>query len=283
MLLEGAVRVFKPRGDGGSDEVAQYTPGDTIGDFDFIRRTEYEASAEALEDSALIMFPGTGLSMEDFIAEEPLIVSRILLNSIVMMTNRIKSTQQILLENLSWVNELHRRAYEDPGTGLWKQSFLSDESGRILEAPTGLIMLKPDHFKILVDSRGHETGDEAMVRIAMILKTFARRIGRGWAMRFKSNETGLVINKCPRPLTEKVAMELSRSIAGMEPVPAQGELPPFSFTGTIVYSVWPEDGPVWDTLFHETYAMLLSVWKKGGGGQIRACKDEPAPVRRESA
>ena len=268
VLLEGAIRIYKPRDDGGHDELAQYASGDTIGDFDFARKAEYDANAEATEDSVLVMFPGMGFSMEDFIAEEPYIVSRILLNSIVMMTGRIKSTQNILLENLSWVNELHRRAYEDPGTGLYKQTFLADEINRILEEPMALIMLKPDRFKILVDSRGHEAGDEAMVKIAMILKSFTRKINRGWAMRFKSNETGLLINRCPRPMAEKLSKDLKDAIESIKPVPAQGDIPPFSFTGTIAWSVWPIDGPTWETLFKGTYALLLETWKSKGGGGI---------------
>jgi diguanylate cyclase (GGDEF)-like protein len=268
MLLEGAIRVFKLLEDGDSDELAQYAPGDTIGDFDFARKADYDATAEAVEDSVLVMFPGMGFTMDDFVTEEPYIISRILLNSIVMMTDRIKSTQKMLLENLSWVNELHRRAYEDPGTGLWKQTFLTDEINSILEVPMALIMLKPDRFKILVDSRGHEAGDEAMVRLAMVLKTFTRRVGRGWAMRFKSNETGLLINKCPRALVEKVVKELEKAISALDPVPAQGDIPAFTFSGTIAYSIWPEDGHNWETLFKETYALLLDTWKSGGGGKV---------------
>jgi diguanylate cyclase (GGDEF)-like protein len=265
MLVEGSIRVFRPRDDGGNDEMAQYAPGDTIGDFDFARKSEYDAAAEALEESVLVMFPAMGLAMDDFIAEEPHVVSRILLNAIVMMTSRIKSTQKILLENLSWVNELHRRAYEDPGTGLWKQTFLADEIDRILEAPTALVMLKPDRFKILVDSRGHAAGDEAMVRIAVILKNIIRRIGRGWPLRFKSNETGLLINKCGVSLAETVVKELSRAIAALTPVPQQGDIPAFSFSGTITYALWPEDGHSWEKLFEGCYALLLDTWKQGGG------------------
>ena len=268
ILLEGAVRIYKPRDDGGHDELAQYASGDTIGDFDFARKASYDANAEATEDSVLVMFPAMGFSMEDFIAEEPYIVSRILLNSVMMMTGRIKSTQNILLENLSWVNELHRRAYEDPGTGLYKQTFITDEINRILEEPMALIMLKPDRFKILVDSRGHEAGDEAMIKIAMILKTFTRRIDRGWAIRFKSNETGLLINRCPKPMAEKICANLSKAIQSIEPVPAKGDIPSFSFSGTIAWSIWPSDGSTWETLFQETYTLLLDSWKSGGGRKI---------------
>ena len=268
MLLEGSIHVRKPRDDGGFDDLARYTPGDIIGDFDFARNAQHDANAEAAEDSVLVMFPATGLTMDDLAKEEPFIVSRILLNSVIMITGRVKSSHKLLLENLSWVNELHRRAYEDPGTGLWKQALITDEINRILEEPMALIMLKPDRFKILVDSRGHEAGDKAMVRIAMILKSFIDKIERGWAIRFKSNETGLLINNCPPPLALKVIEELDYAIAAMEPVPAEGEIPPFPFTGTIAWSIWPEDGSSWETLFQGTYNLMLETWKTGGGGQI---------------
>ena len=268
VLLEGAIRIFQPRDDGGYDEKAHYKPGDTIGDFDFARKAEYDANAEATDDSMLVMFPGMGFSMEDFIAEEPYIVSRILLNSIVMMTGRIKSNQNLLLANHKWVNDRRREAYEDPGTGLYKQVFLTDEINHILEEPMALIMLKPDRFKILVDSRGHEAGDEAMIRIAMILKSFTRKIGRGWAIRFKSNETGLLINKCHKPMAAKLVKDLCHTIESMLPVPAKGDIPSFPFSGTIAWSIWPEDCSTWDTLFQGTYALLLETWKTGGGGKV---------------
>jgi diguanylate cyclase (GGDEF)-like protein len=264
MLVRGGIRVFKPRSDGGEDEMARFTVGDSIGDFDFARGAEYDAYAEATEDSELIMFPGFGLSMNAFALEEPHTISRIFLSAIVMVTGRIKSTQKIIVENMSWVQELHRRAYEDPGTGLWKQSFLTDEINRILEVPTALIMLKPDRFKILVDSRGHGAGDEAMVHIAAVLRNITRRVGRGWPLRFKSNEVGILINKCKPDQAEKIAAELHRALAALKPVPAMGEFPAFSFTATVVHTVWPVDESSWETLFKESYELLMDTWKAGG-------------------
>jgi diguanylate cyclase (GGDEF)-like protein len=269
MLTKGLIRVFKSKGDNCEDELARFTPGDAIGDFDFVRGAEYDACAEAAEDSELIMFPGYGLSMDSFADEEPHTLCRILLNSIVMMTGRIKSTNKLIVENMSWVQELHRRAYEDPGTGLWKQAFLTDEINRILEDPTALILLKPDRFKVLVDSRGHGAGDEAMVRIAMVLKNISRKVGRGWPLRFKSNETGILINKCSPAQAEKIAADLGRAITALEPVPAENGIPAFPFTGTVAWSVWPADDSTWDNLFQHTYDLLMDTWKADGNKIVR--------------
>jgi diguanylate cyclase (GGDEF)-like protein len=224
----------------------------------------YDACAQATEDSEVIMFPGYGLTMEDFALEEPHTISRILLSAIVMVTGRIKSTQKIIVENMSWVQELHRRAYEDPGTGLWKQSFLADEINRILENPTALVMLKPDRFKILVDSRGHGAGDEAMVRIAALLRNITRRAGRGWPIRFKSNEVGILVNRCGAVQAEKIAVDLRRAVAALSPAPAQGGIPAFSFTATVAWALWPADESSWENLLKGNYDLLMDTWKAGG-------------------
>jgi GGDEF domain-containing protein len=264
LLLEGSLRVFKRRSGSDEDEVARFAPGDTVGDFDFARGADYDAYAEAAEDSVLIMFPGYGLKMDEFIHDSPQIVSKILLNSIIMTTERIKSTHKIIVENMSWVHELQRKAYEDPGTGLWKQTFLNDEINRLLEDSTAFIMLKPDRFKILVDSRGHGAGDEAMVRIAMLLRNITRRLGRGWPLRLKSNETALLINKCNTVLAESLARDLLESMARLPPVPARDDVPAFSFTGTVVWAVWPQDDVTWDSFYQGSYNLLLDAWKQGG-------------------
>jgi len=269
ILLNGEIRVFKKNNDDSEEEMARFTRGDTIGDFDFARGAKYDAFAEATVDSELIVFPGSNKTIDSLAQEDPNTVCSILLNAIIMMTGRIKSTRKLILENMSWVQELHRRAYEDPGTGLWKQTLITDEIIGVLKEPSALIMLKPDRFKILVDSRGHSAGDEAMIRIAIILKNVTRILGHGWALRFKSNEVGLIINNCHVSQAENIVEKLSQLITAMEPVPAQDGIPEFNFTATIAWSIWPKDDSEWDSFFQKTYSLLLDTWKEGGEKIIR--------------
>jgi len=264
ILIAGEIRVFNPNRDGSQEEMARFTSGDTIGDFDFARGVEYDACAEAAEDSQLIMFPASGITMDTLAQEEPHTVCGILLNAIVMMTGRIKSIRKLILENMSWVKELHRRVYEDPGTGLWKQALIADEITGVLNTSTALIMLKPDRFKTLVDSRGHGAGDEAMIRIAAILKNAVRKVGQGWPMRFKSNEVGVIINNCGISQAKEIAEELAAAVRAMEPVPAHGDIPAFPFSATVVWSLWSMDDAEWESLFNGNYAALLENWRNGG-------------------
>jgi diguanylate cyclase (GGDEF)-like protein len=273
ILTNGEIRVFNKKEDGSEEEMARFTSGDTIGDFDFARGAEYDAYAEAALDSHLIVFPASGITMDSLVKDDPHSVCSILLNSIIMMTGRIKSTHKLILNNMSWVQELHRRAYEDPGTGLWKQILITDEITNVLNESAALIMLKPDRFKILVDSRGHSAGDEAMSRIAIILKNITRQIGHGWALRFKSNEVGLIINNCGAAQAEKIAHELSDAIQSMEAVPAKNEILEFNFSATISWAVWPNDEAEWETLFYGNYNSLLDNWRDGGNRIIHYVKE----------
>jgi len=273
ILTSGEIRVFNKRDDGSEEEMARFTAGDTIGDFDFARGAEYDAFAEAAIDSALVVFPRTGSTLESLAREDTQSVCSILLNAIIMMTGRIKSTHKLILNNMSWVQELHRRAYEDAGTGLWKQILIKDEIVNALNDSAALIMLKPDRFKILVDSRGHSAGDEAMIRIAIILKNITREIGHGWALRFKSNEVGLIVNNCDAVKAEEIAHELYEVINAMEAVPPQDDIPEFNFSATISWAVWPQDGADWETFFSGNYSSLLDNWKDGGNRVVHYTKE----------
>jgi diguanylate cyclase (GGDEF)-like protein len=265
MLLEGFIRVFKPVQENEKDrnnEVARFAPGDIIGDFDFARGETYDAFAEALEDSLLVMFPGFGSTLEKFAEEEPLINSKILFNAAAMITGRIKSTRKLITESVYWVKELRRQMYEDPSTGLWKMTLIDEEINELLENPMTLIMLKPDHFKILVDALGHDAGDEAMIKIASVLKKITRRLGRGWALRFKSNETGLLLNKCDPVLAESLAFSLSGSISALPSVSLGNE--EFSFSASVAWGVWPVDDKSWDSLYDGVTRLLAETWQAGG-------------------
>jgi len=269
ILINGAIRIFKKNNTGSEDETARFTQGDTIGDFDFARGAEYDAIAEADEDSELIQFPGYDYTMDILTHEEPDIVCTILLNGIGMMTERIISTHKLILDKMSWAKDLHRRAYEDMKTGLWKQTLITDEILDSLKKPAALIMLKPDRFKILVDSHGHSAGDEAMSRIALILKNIVRFMENdtgdaGWALRFKSNEIGLILNNCSAEHAKEIAWDLAEVISGMEPVPAGNDIPEFNFSVTISWCIWHKDGTDWESLFEGNYFSLLENWRNTG-------------------
>ena len=277
IVREGSVRVFRPRQDGGCDEMAVFAPGDALGDFDFARRAAFDACAEAVTDSTLLVFPAPGLTIDDLARERPATAARLLLRSLAMIASRLRSTQVLISANSPWVRELRRRSLEDPGTGLWNRAYLDEEIARYGNEPYALILLKPDRFKELVDSRGHAAGDEAMIRITAVLKSAVRRFGRGFAARLKSNETAVALPHATAAEAEAVARALAAGIAALDPVSGTEELRPFAFSASVVYAVRPAAGPEWALCFEAAYAGLLAAWKRGDGAVVRI-PIEPVPV-----
>lgn len=55
--------------------------------------------------------------------------------------------------------------------------FLSNEWKRCARAkvPLSLVLIDLDYFKLLNDTYGHQAGDDGLIRVASILKDFARR------------------------------------------------------------------------------------------------------------
>lgn len=269
IVQDGSIRVFRVRFDGKEDEMAIFAPGDALGDFDFAREAVYDAEAEALVDTTVLVFPGAGHTLESVVQERPDVAARLKLRSLVMIASRLRSTNRLISENAPWVRELRRQAYEDPGTGLWSRTFLDEEISRTLSGQVSLILIKPDRFKTLVDERGHSAGDDAMASIASILKDLLRRIGRGWAVRLRSNETALVIPDYPEDSTAELASLVHRRVAALKALSPEGGASAFVFSACIVYSLWTGDGGPWAVFFAQTYEELLAEWKGGGDRVVR--------------
>ena len=195
MVRSGQIGIYRAEEGGAEREMARYVAGDVIGDFDFAIGSAMDATARADSLSELVAFPRGGMGMQDLAKEKPDAASRILLRSLSMISSRLRSTQRLISENSPWVRELRRQIYTDPGTGLWSRAFLDEELHRNLERPTAVVMVKPDRFKELNDAHGHSAGDEAMALLSGILVGETERLGRGWALRLRSNPHNNAISR----------------------------------------------------------------------------------------
>ncbi|HRY55506.1 MAG TPA: diguanylate cyclase [Spirochaetia bacterium] len=246
-------------------ELARYVAGDAIGDFDFAVGAVLDAEARADAGAEALAFPRRGMGMQDLARERPEAAARILLRALSMISSRLRSTQRLISENAPWVRELRHQIYTDAATGLWSRAFLDEEVPRSLEEPTAIILLKPDRFKELNDQHGHQAGDQAMSALSGILAAQAERLGRGWAIRMRSNETAVVVPRCAAEEALGLAARLSAAVAAMR-VPVD---PRFAFTASLAVAVWPDDRPDWKRLVEEAYGLLTRAWRAGGDRILR--------------
>jgi diguanylate cyclase (GGDEF)-like protein len=270
IMRSGEVGIYRSEegGAGGSAgglaerRIASFVAGDVLGDFAFAVGSCHDAEARAEAEVELVAFPREGEGIEDLALEKPGAVSRILLRSLSMISSRIRSTQRLITENSPWVRELRNQIFTDPGTGLYTRAFLDEEIGRSLVKPTAIVLVKPDRFKEFVDAHGHAAGDEAMVQIAAVLTSEVERMGRGWAIRLRSNETAVVAPLCDDAQAADLARSIARRVSGIR-IGAPGRAG-FAFTCSMALAEWPADGEDWKRLVEESCAALIRAWGDGG-------------------
>lgn len=262
-------------------EIARYVAGDVIGDFDFVLGSERTDRAVAIEPSSLLYFPAGVDGLEGIEAENPAAGARILLEAAAMISARLRSTQSLISNNAPWVRELRRSIYTDSATGLLSHAFLEEEVPKSLEKPTTIVFVKPDRFKELNDQHGHAAGDAAMTVLARALIGETERLGRGWALRIRSNETALVVPGCGADEAVALARQLARVVSDIdlhESIPGCD----FKFTASEALAVWPDDGEDWPALIESLSILLVKAWS-GGGNRIYRVRPAPDAGRPESA
>lgn len=263
MVMSGRIGIFRSEPGGRELCLAQFVAGEAFGDLDFVMQSSFNARAQALDDSALLLFPPTGVTLETLAQEAPGTIARLLMRALAMMSARLRSTNQLINEKTPWIEELRRQIYCDPSTGLWNKTFMDEEVPRFLVKPSAIIMMKPDRFKELNDSRGHGAGDEAMTKIAYLLTGVSETVPRAWAVRMKSNETALVVADCDEEGARN-SIQLISKLLGEVVFAATDQAPEFRFTGSFSYALWPHDDPDWARLVKRTSEILLQAWNEGG-------------------
>lgn len=268
MIMSGKIGIYRQDSTGKELCLAQFVTGEAFGDMDFVMQAKFNARAEALESSALLLFPRSGTTLEDLAKEAPGTIARLLMRALAMMSSRLRSTNLLINEKRPWIEELRRQIYCDPSTGLWNKTYLEEEIPRFLQNPSVLILMKPDRFKDLNDARGHSAGDEAMVRIATLLSEEASDRGRSWAVRIKSNETALIWTGANETDALSCIDSLSKRLNNVV-FEATSSAPEFRFSGSFAYALWPMDDQDWSRLTKKTADVLLQVWNEGGGKVCR--------------
>ena len=274
LVRSGEIGIYRSEEGSPERELARYVAGDVIGDFDFAVGSTLDATGRAISRAEIVAFPRAGMGMEDLASEKPDASARILLRSLSMISSRLRSTQKLISDNSPWIRELRRQIYTDASTGLWSRAFLDEELHRNLEKPTAVVMVKPDRFKELNDAHGHSAGDEAMAILSGILVGETERLGRGWALRLRSNETAVVVPGCPADEATAAARRLAAAVESMEVPIARGT--GFSFTASMSLAVWPEDGEDWKRLVEDSYGLLTRAWREGGSRLYRL---RPVPAQ----
>lgn len=266
------------RGDGGGDlDIARFISGESFGELDLIGGNARTAAAVAEGRTRVLLFPRRELALEDVIHEHPALFAKVLYRLIATVASRIRSTNKLISENAPWVKELRHRIHMDKLSGLYNEAYLTDEVGRLIEAggrdghgPVSVMMVKPDNFKAVNDTYGHEAGDNTIKRMA---RTLQRLVLPGEsAVRFRGNELAVLMPNTDRAAALKRAAAIQPAMNAIDITDIIGT-EGFALTvsiGIACSTEWETDGsgaarPVIDTAHERAFAA-----RESGGNTVRA-------------
>ena len=171
VVVEGTVRILETGPEGVVTVIAEMVAGDTFGEIDLLDQTDRNATAVAGEDAVVLRFPAAGTRFDTTFSRRPEILARILFSSLRVVAGRIRRANALIKENSPWIQEAQRQVYGDKLTGLLNKTFLEERLPALLDQgqPVALIMLKPDNFKMINDTYGHEAGDAVLRLMAVEL------------------------------------------------------------------------------------------------------------------
>ena len=193
VIQDGEVLVQK-RGDNGKlNDVARFITGETFGETGLFRSSVLNVQAVAVQNCRLLQFPARKVSLSQIQQGYPMLFTNILHRLIAIVAGRIRSTNRLISENHRWVHQLRRQIFTDKLTGLFNNSYLQDDEYKTLfkGSLVTILMVKPDNFKHINDTYGHDVGDNSLRLFAGTLRSMLA--DNMVAIRYRGNEFAVVV------------------------------------------------------------------------------------------
>jgi len=264
ILTKGTVEVFKTDTDRNISVIAELTPGDIIGELEFFTGHTYNASAIASEKTSLLQISE---SLKNELENRPEISAAVLYQFLKTFSGRLRKANILVKENSALVQELKRQVYGDKLTGLYNKTYLEETlPGLITDRsdPVGLLLMKPDNFKMINDTFGHEAGDDTLKIMAAALNRFTE--DEGTVLRYMGNELGVILPGFNREITLKKAEAILKMFNELDISPATGDKTVF-LSMSIGAALFPEHADIADDLILKAHDIPL-VGRERGGNMI---------------
>ncbi len=149
--------------------VARFISNECFGELDLFAGSKNAVTIRSEADTRLMLFPREGLNALEIFEELPAVGSIVLKNLLSIVAKRIRSTNNLISQRSPWVQELRKLVFIDKLTGLYNLTWLTEELESELEdkpAGTAILVIKPDNFKSINDTYGHDAGDRTLALLA---------------------------------------------------------------------------------------------------------------------
>jgi len=255
--------------------IAELVPGDCFGELEFLTAARRNASATAGADAELIAFPGHGATLDDIMKGHPAAAASMLFDFLRAIAGRIRRSNALIKENSPVVRELRRQVYGDKLTGLYNKTYYEErlaEAVKKTKDPVAVVMFKPDNFKEINDTWGHEAGDSALKLIAAEL---ARSVPEGVeAFKYLGNELAVILPGMDRKAAGAEAARLKDIVSAID-VRSLTAGAPFALSFSFGVALYPDHGATAAEVIATAHELPLAG-RARGGNTVLFPEDAPA-------
>jgi diguanylate cyclase (GGDEF)-like protein len=275
IIQEGEVLITKRRGSSDVD-IARFITGESFGELELLDEAPRSSRATAEKPTTLLQFPGGDVPFREIVQRHAPIFAPVLHCLLVMIAERIRSTNRLISEHAPWVQELRGQLCTDKLTGLFNRVYLEEEFAEILPRrgqETALLMVKPDRFKEINDRYGHESGDRVLRSMAEALRT---TVGSGGiAARYRGDEFAAILPGAglerARALARDIASAFARVDVGTLAGPGLGPV-----TVSVGIALYPHDAAGCEDLLQKGFELMFAA--RSGGGNRALCSSDSLEV-----
>jgi diguanylate cyclase (GGDEF)-like protein len=262
LIQDGTVTIRRRGEDESETDIARFVVGEVFGEMDLLDTVPRTASAVAEGPATLLVFPD-GIEFARLLDQNPEAFARVLQKLLGEIARRIRAIDRLMSEKTPWIEDLKRQLHRDKLTGLWNRAYLEEELPRIVAAHprTSLLVVKPDNFKAINDTFGHEAGDKTLVMLAEAVKS---RLGDGdIAARYRGDEYCVILPGRGAPEAAAAAEGLRGAVRGIDVRQATGS-DEIRLTGSVGASQFPSPAPDAKALVARAFEQLWQARNAGG-------------------
>jgi diguanylate cyclase (GGDEF)-like protein len=266
IVAEGEITILDKSSDKDEQILANFIPGEIFGEFDLFEDDRRTAYAIASKKTRLLRFPAGDEDVNVIFRKNPEIFAKICYCLITINAGRIRHTNKLVTEKTSWIEDLKERMLKDKLTGFYNKSFLDEELPSLLaenNEQLSLLVVKPDDFKTINDTFGHEAGDKALIEISETVRS--RLNDKGIPVRFRGNEFIVLFMNTELKEALKSAEELHRVLSSIDIGMIIGDKT-LMLTYSFGLAVYPDNSDNIDELIEMAYSRMFKQRDKGGNG-----------------
>ncbi len=264
IVESGEVIVQKQDENGRKTNLARFLRGDCFGELNLFTENPRIASSFASSSTKLLVFPKDRTGFSLFLNRNPDLSAQILHKIMVNVAERIRKVNFLIKENSPLVQELKKQVYRDKLTGLFNQTYLVEKIRELINTDSSdfyLLISKPDNFKDLNDTYGHDSGDQAIQIMAREMRDFIGDDSR--VVRFKGNAMAVLVTGASRMEALALARSIREFLNKLDVSTAcMGQR--FRITASIGISNYPLDGSNAEDLIFKTHELPLLGRIRGG-------------------